>query len=107
MLTAVDGELHKQLRAVMKRGFSKESLKGRYQEVLDITRTALQRDWKPGTKVPVVEAMLHIVVEQLGMVLPGTTPLEYVRAISTTLLYILNFLVTRQRDRQRTRLTSR
>ena len=45
MLTAVDGELHKQLRAVMKRGFSKESIKGRYQEVLDITRTALLRDW--------------------------------------------------------------
>src|SRR3546814_1290562 len=68
MLTAVDGELHKQLRAVMKRGFSKESIKGRYQEVLDITRTALQRDWKPGKKVPVVEAMQHIVVEQLGTI---------------------------------------
>src|SRR3546814_13636883 len=79
MLTAVDGELHKQLRAVMKRGFSKESIKGRYQEVLDITRTALQRDWKPGKKVPVVEAMQHIVVEQLGMVLTGQTPREYVR----------------------------
>src|SRR3546814_16651551 len=68
MLTAVYGELHKQLRAVMKRGFSKESIKGRYQEVLDITRTALQRDWKPGKKVPVVEAMQHIVVEQLGTI---------------------------------------
>src|SRR3546814_8312250 len=76
MLTAVDGELHKQLRAVMKRGFSKESIKGRYQEVLDITRTALQRDWKPGKMVPVVEAMQHIVVEQLGMVLTGQTPRE-------------------------------
>src|SRR3546814_614519 len=68
MLTAVDGELHKQLRAVMKRGFSKESIKGRYQEVLDITRTALLRDWKPGKKVPVVQAMQYIVVEQLGKI---------------------------------------
>ncbi|HET8883490.1 MAG TPA: cytochrome P450 [Solimonas sp.] len=99
MLTAVDGELHKQLRAVMKRGFSKESIKGRYQEVLDITRTALLRDWKPGRKVPVVEAMQYIVVEQLGMVLTGQTPREYVRDIRTTILYILNVLVTRQRPK--------
>src|SRR3546814_12151149 len=75
------------------------SIKGRYQEVLDITRTALQRDWKPGKKVPVVEAMQHIVVEQLGMVLTGQTPREYVRDIRTTILYILNVLVTRQRPK--------
>src|SRR3546814_3764228 len=48
MLTAVDGELHKQLRAVMQSVFSNESRQGRYQEVLDITRTALQRYWNPG-----------------------------------------------------------
>lgn len=99
MLTAVDGDLHKQLRAVMKRGFSKESIKGRYQEVLDITRTALLREWKPGKKVAVVEAMQHLVVEQLGMVLTGQTPREYVKDIRTTILYILNVLVTRQRPK--------
>ncbi|WP_028008839.1 cytochrome P450 [Solimonas flava] len=99
MLTAVDGELHKQLRAVMKRGFSKESIKGRYQEVLDITRTALLRDWKVGSKVPVVQAMQYLVVEQLGMVLTGQTPREYVQDIRTTILYILNVLVTRQRPK--------
>jgi len=99
LLTAVDGELHKQLRAVMKRGFSKESIKGRYQEVLDITRTALLRDWKVGAKVPVVQAMQYLVVEQLGIVLTGQTPREYVRDIRTTILYILNVLVTRQRPK--------
>src|SRR3546814_7463179 len=60
---------------------------------------ALQRDWKPGKKVPVVEAMQHIVVEQLGMVLTGQTPREYVRDIRPTILYILNVLVTRQRPK--------
>ena len=99
MLTAVDGELHKQLRAIMKRGFSKESIKGRYQEVLDITAGSIARDWKPGSKVPVVEAMQYMVVDQLGMVLTGTTPREYVKDIRTTILYILNVLVTRQRPK--------
>ncbi len=97
MLSATDGELHKQLRAVMKRGFSKESIKGRYQEVLDITASSLDRDWKVGSMVPVVEAMQFLVVDQLGMVLTGKTPREYVKDIRTTILYILNVLVTRQR----------
>ncbi|HEY9544531.1 MAG TPA: cytochrome P450, partial [Solimonas sp.] len=43
--------------------------------------------------------MQHIVVEQLGMVLTGQTPREYVRDIRTTILYILNVLVTRQRPK--------
>src|SRR3546814_20331338 len=43
--------------------------------------------------------MQHIVVEQLGMVRTGQTPREYVRDIRTTILYILNVLVTRQRPK--------
>src|SRR3546814_15558334 len=73
MLTAVDGELHKQLRAVLKRGFSKESTKGRSKEVLDITPTAVRRAWKPGQTMPVVEARHHTLVDQLGIVMTGQT----------------------------------
>ena len=97
MLSATDGELHKDLRGIMKRGFSKESIKGRYNEMLGITNATLERDWKPGTLVPVVEAMQYLVVDQLGIVLTGNTPREYVKDIRTTILYILNVLVTRQR----------
>jgi len=97
MLSATDGELHKDLRGIMKRGFSKESIKGRYNEMLGITNATLERDWKPGTLVPVVEAMQYLVVDQLGIVLTGSTPREYVKDIRTTILYILNVLVTRQR----------
>ncbi len=97
MLSATDGELHKELRGIMKRGFSKEPIKGRYNEMLAITNASLERDWKIGTLVPVVEAMQYVVVDQLGTVLTGTTPREYVKDIRTTILYILNVLVTRQR----------
>jgi cytochrome P450 len=97
MLSATDGELHKELRGIMKRGFSKESIKGRYNEMLGITNGTLERDWKPGALVPVVEAMQYLVVDQLGIVLTGNTPREYVKDIRTTILYILNVLVTRQR----------
>ncbi len=99
MLTAVDGELHKDLRAIMKRGFSKESIKGRYNQMLGITNDTLGRDWKVGSKVHVVTAMQYLVVDQLGIVLTGSTPREYVKDIRTTILYILNVLVTRQRPK--------
>jgi cytochrome P450 len=99
MLTAVDGEMHKDLRAIMKRGFSKESIKGRYNRMLEITNGSLERDWKVGSKVPVVQAMQYLVVDQLGTVLTGKAPREYVKDIRTTILYILNCLVTRQRPK--------
>ncbi len=99
ILTSEDGEVHKQLRDVMRRGYSRESIKGRYNELVQITDSSIARDWKVGTLVPVVQAMQYMVVEQLGLILTGAAPLEYVKDIRTTILYILNVLVTRQRPR--------
>jgi cytochrome P450 len=98
-LVGEDGESHKELRDIMRRGYSKESIRGRYNELVAITDGAFARDWKPGTQVPVVEAMQYMVVDQLGTILTGAAPLEYVRDIRTNILYILNVLVTRQRPK--------
>jgi cytochrome P450 len=99
ILTSEDGEVHKQLRDVMRRGYSRESIKGRYNELVQITDSSIARDWKPGTLVPVVQACQYMVVEQLGLILTGSAPLEYVKDIRTTILYILSVLVTRQRPK--------
>jgi len=40
-----------------------------------------------------------MVTDQLGTILTGAAPLEYVKDIRTTILYILNVLVTRQRPK--------
>jgi cytochrome P450 len=98
-LTGEDGETHQKLRAVMKHGYSKESLKGRYDELVEITDSVIARDWPDGKLVPVVQNMQYIVTEQLGAMLTGTSPREYVADIRTTILYILNILVTRQRPK--------
>jgi cytochrome P450 len=98
-LTGVDGELHNKLRTVMRHGYSKESLKGRYDELIAITDQVLARDWRVGEQVPVLQAMQYIVTEQLGAMIVGQSPREYVKDIRTTILYILNVLVTRQRPR--------
>ncbi len=97
LLGAEDGEMHAKLRGIMKHGFSREAMKGRYNKVLDITQNVIDRDWKVGTKVPVVEHMQYMVVEQLGTLLTGHAPLDYVKDIRKTILYILNVLITRQR----------
>ncbi|MES0873826.1 cytochrome P450 [Sinimarinibacterium thermocellulolyticum] len=99
VLTGSDGEAHKQLRDIMRHGYSKESIKGRYNELVDITDKALQRDWPVGTEVPVLQAMQYLVVDQLGTILTGAAPLEYVKDIRITILHILNVLVTRQRPK--------
>ena len=99
ILTGEDGESHKQLRDIMRNGYSKESIKGRYNELVAITDGAMKRDWPIGQDVPVVEAMQYMVVDQLGTILTGAAPLEYVKDIRTTILYILNVLVTRQRPK--------
>ncbi|HQR04782.1 MAG: cytochrome P450 [Proteobacteria bacterium] len=96
-LTGTDGEDHKKLRDIMRHGFSREALRGRHAELVGITNRIFERDWKPGTDKPVLEAMQYLVVEQLGLILTGSAPLEYVKDIRTTILYILNILVTRQR----------
>jgi cytochrome P450 len=99
VLVGEDGESHKHLRDIMRRGYSRESIRGRYNELIQITDGSITRDWMVGSKVPVVKAMQFMVVDQLGTILTGAAPLEYVQDIRTMILYILNVLVTRQRPK--------
>jgi cytochrome P450 len=98
-LTGEDGESHRRLRELMRRGYSRDAIKGRYQELVEITDRSIARDWTPGGRVPVVQAMQYMVTDQLGSILTGSAPMEYVGDIRTTTRYILNVLVTRQRPK--------
>ena len=97
-LSGEDGESHKQLRAIMRKGYSKRIDQG------PLRRTGLRdhraaRSTATGASartVHVVEAMKYMVVDQLGTMITGDAPLEYVKDIRTAIIYILNVLVTRQ-----------
>ncbi|QJB68758.1 cytochrome P450 [Parasphingorhabdus halotolerans] len=95
-LTGVDGEDHQKMRAIMRDGFSRNAMFGRYHELTDIIDISLARDWNEEA-VPVVEAFQYMIVHLLGEVMTGNAPLEYVRDIRVNILYILNVLVTKQR----------
>ena len=98
-LVTEDGESHKELRDIMRRGYSKESIKGRYNECVQNLDEIYARDFKPGTRVPVVQAMQYMAVGFLGPLLTGSAPVEYIRDIRIAILYILNVLITRQRPK--------
>lgn len=98
-ISGEDGASHKELREILRRGYSREALSGQLDELVRITDEALERDWRPGELVPVVQAMQYLVTDQLGILLTGAAPREYLLDIRTTVLHILNVLVTRQRPR--------
>jgi cytochrome P450 len=98
-LTGEDGESHQELRELMRRGYSRDALKGRVPQLIEVTDRVLERDWQPGGTMPVVQAMQYLVTEQLGELLTGNAPREYVPDIRLLTLYVLNVLVTRQRPR--------
>jgi len=98
-LPGSDGEQHAELKAILRHGYSRESIKGRYDELVDITDGSIERDWKNGESVSVVNAFQYMVTDQLGIMITGEAPLEYVEDIRITILYILNCLITRQRPK--------
>jgi cytochrome P450 len=98
-ISGEDGDSHKELRDIMRRGYSREAIKGRHDELVTITDRSIERDWRPGERVPVVRAMQYMVTDQLGSILTGIAPMEYVPDIRRTTLYILNVLITRQRPK--------
>ena len=98
-LTQIDGEEHRKMRAIMRRGFSREAAAGRYHQLTDIADKSIVRDWKQGEAIPVVEAFQYMIVQMIGEMMSGEAPLEYVKDIRTNILFLLNVLVARVRPK--------
>jgi cytochrome P450 len=96
-LISTDGEIHTRLRGVMKRGFSKSSIRDRYPELIDITDAMIDKDWTDGRQVRVVEAMQRLATEQLGLMVAGRAPGDMVDDMRVFIRDLLNAKVTRTR----------
>ncbi len=97
LLVSEDGDTHTQLRRVMKRGFARSALDGRFQELIRITEGILDEQWQPGNDVFVVQAMQRMVTEQLGMLMMNQSPGAHVDDIRTFIKRVLEVRVTKQR----------
>ncbi len=100
-LTQIDGEEHRKMRGIMRKGFSREAAAGRYHELTHIVDKSIMRDWNPSKRenVPVVEGFQYMIVQMIGEMMSGEAPLEYVKDIRTNILFLLNVLVARVRPK--------
>jgi cytochrome P450 len=83
----------------MRRGYSREVVANRLDELVAITDRNLERTWRPGTRVPVLRSMQYLVADQLGELMTGRSRPEYVADIRLAVIHLLNVLVTKQRPR--------
>ena len=98
-LTQIDGEEHRKLRSIMRKGFSREAAAGKYHDLTHIADQSITRDWSKDGTVPVVEAFQYMIVQMIGEMMSGDAPLEYVKDIRTNILFLLNTLVARVRPK--------
>jgi len=98
-LTQIDGEEHRKMRGIMRKGFAREAAAGKYHLLTEIGDKSIIRDWKTGESVPVVEAFQYMIVQMIGEMMAGDAPLEYVKDIRTNILFLLNVLVARVRPK--------
>ena len=74
-MVAMDGEPHRRLRKLMRRGFSKEAIGANMDQVVaEAVKEA--RSWERGQYVPVLRRMQEMVASQLGLITVGRRPGE-------------------------------
>lgn len=91
-----DGEVHDKLRAILKKSISREVVVGHYDEAVKILNIIFERDWRPGTTIPVTLRMQRLIAELIGMIVAGQAPEEYAADIRSFIKYMLMTKVVHQ-----------
>ncbi len=84
MTEARDGEANRKRRAQSSRHWSRARILDQIPQMIEITRTWTQ-DWQPGSSIAVHASMRRLVAEQLGRLLLGVSPGEYLNDFVTYL----------------------
>jgi cytochrome P450 len=77
-----EGDAHKRHRTLTKRGYARTAVLHRIPDLVRYAAAAT-RDWQSGTRLAVVADIQRMVSEQLGQVLIGYSPAEYVPELVT------------------------
>jgi cytochrome P450 len=95
-LISLDGPEHAELRQISKRGYGRSVLEARIPDAVAITRKHLDA-WPIGESRPALTAIQRIVTEQLGTIVAGTAPGDYMEDVMNFIRTLLLVYVTRQR----------
>jgi cytochrome P450 len=93
LLTDMDGREHIRMRKALSPGYSRQSVQGRYDELVDITRRVVSA-WPQGKSIAPVPAFQRIIAEQIGLLLTGVSPGE---SLDSVQYYLLTLMRTMQR----------
>jgi len=92
MTEARDGEANRKRRAQSSRHWSRARILDQIPQMIEITLASTQ-SWQPGSSMPVHASMRRLVAEQLGRLLLGVSPGEYlddfVTYLNTTIVNTL------------------
>jgi cytochrome P450 len=97
-LISSDGEVHSRLRQLQKRGYSRSAIEAHLPEVVSITRKAIA-SWPVNESRAVYPFLQDVITEQLGTIIAGRAPGDYVQDVVYFVRNALLVLVTRQRPR--------
>lgn len=95
-LISLDGPEHAELRQISKRGYGRSVLEARIPDAVAITRKHLDA-WPVGESRPGLTALQRIVTDQLGTIVAGTAPGDYMEDVMNFIRTLLLVYVTRQR----------
>lgn len=87
-LVALDGEEHRRLRKLMRRGYAREMLAPRVDDIVAMVRETAQ-GWQSGQLLPVLDLFQRLVAEQLGWALVGRRPGAHFEDVRTFLNVIM------------------
>ena len=80
MIAAGDGQDHARCRQAIASALSRARLEAHAQTAADITRKTVG-EWRPGQPLPAVRTLRRITAAQLGVILTGTPPGEYLEDV--------------------------
>jgi cytochrome P450 len=95
-LISSDGEIHSRLRQLEKRGYSRSTIEARLPDVVEIARRAAA-EFPADRSLPVYPWLQEVITEQLGTIIAGTAPGDYVQDVVHFVRTALLVHVTRQR----------
>jgi cytochrome P450 len=95
-LISSDGETHTRLRQLSKRGYSKKVIETHLADVVAITRQAAS-GWPAGSTRPAYAFLQEVITTQLGTLIAGRAPGDYLKDVIFFVRNALLVKVTRQR----------
>ena len=95
MMPGMDGAEHFRFRRAQRDGYARAALDNRAEDAVGIARREALR-WG-ANPIPVMDAMQRIVTEQLGTIVAGTSPREYIDDLVGCFRSLLAVYLTRER----------